>query len=163
MTSDHQLKPTTLLGVATLLCGAALTAGDYSKAIVNDKAPVASAWEFCDLFKHNTLYEGDGFVQKIKLKGRYHGQYVSSSDDHLAGNPAPNSNNPSDFWEHRRWRTAFEISMANDLKLTASFNHDTSYNFNGSRFVDTLDELHIQWSPSEDFWIRVGKQKPLLT
>mgnify|MGYP000914001992 CR=1 FL=1 len=161
MTSDHPLR-NTLLGAATFLCGASLTAGDYEKAIIDDKAPIAS-WEFCDLFKNNTLYKGDGFIRSIKFKGRYHGHYVSSSDDHLLGNPAPNSNVPSDFWEHRRWRSGLEFGLAHDLKLTSSFNHDVTRNFNGPHFVDNLDELHIQWSPSDDFWIRVGKQKLLIT
>ncbi len=160
MTSDHPTRNALL--AAALLCGSPLTAGDYGKAIVNDKAPISS-WEFCDLFKSNTLYEGDGFLQTVKFKGRYHGQYVSSDDDHLLGNPAPNSNDPNHFWEHRRWRSGLEFGLAHDLKLTSILNHDTSYNFHAPRFADNLDELHVQWSPSDDFWIRAGKQKLLIT
>jgi len=35
-----------------------------------------------NIFKKNTLYESDsGFVRDVKLKGRYHGQYISQDED----------------------------------------------------------------------------------
>ncbi len=140
------------------------TAGDYGKTVINDKAPVAES-NWCDLFKKNTLYEGDGFVRKVKFKGRYHGQWISQTEtaDTLAGTSGYHE------YQHRRFRLGTEISFAHDLKLTASINiadgsggvsnHGLTY----GPFFDDWDELNLEWAPSEDFYILVGKAKQKIT
>jgi len=145
-----------LLYSLALLTAPALS-GDLGKAVLNDEAPLAaSGWSACSLFKENTFYKGDGFIRSLSHRGRYQGQYVSSSDDYPGG--ATN-----EFWEHRRWRAGLDIGMANDLKLASMFNLDTSPNFSGDRFVDSIYEMKLEWAPSKDFRLVLGKQKARIT
>lgn len=156
------LAPTVLLTLAGFLALIALSpgdshAGEYGKAILNDKSPVASSgWSVCDFFSPFTLYEGDGFVQRVRYRARYQGQFVNSRDDYPGGGDA-------EFWQHRRWRSGIDIDMANDLKFMSSFNHDTSPNFRGDRFLDSIFEMKIEWKPSDDFYLVLGKQKNNIT
>ncbi len=154
MSPSNRLK-TSLAGVALAASAAAapLSAGDYGKAIVNDKAPVA-AWSFCDLWDHTTLYKGDGFVKSVKFTGRYHGGYIDSSSD-LGG-----VNTSGDVWEHRRWRAGIVAKLAGNLTFQNIYNLDTTPHFNGHNFVAGLDELFLKWEPSKEFYVIVGKHKP---
>ncbi len=152
MPSIHRLKQSAV-GVAVSAAAATvpLLAGDYGKAIVDDKAPVEN-WSICDLFKHNVLYEGDGFVKSVKFTGRYHGNFIDTEDDYLGGGE-------SEAWDHRRFRAGFAAKLANDLSFQNIYNLDTSPHFDGDRFVSNIDELILQWDPSDDFYLAVGKQK----
>jgi hypothetical protein len=138
--------------VPALLAVAPLAAGDLGKAIVNDKAPIPSAWSVCDLFDHTTLYKGDGFLKSLKFTGRYHGGFVDTEDHYPGGGE-------DERWDHRRFRAGFVSKLAGNLSLQNIYNLDTSQHFNGPRFVDNVDELILQWDPSDDFYIAVGKQK----
>ncbi|HRQ90697.1 MAG TPA: porin, partial [Bacteroidia bacterium] len=137
-------------------------AGDYGKTVINDKAPIADK-SWCDLFKNNTLYEGDGFVRKVKFKGRYHGQWISQTEDTLAGT------NGYHEYDHRRFRLGTEISFAHDLKLTASINIADGTGGRGAHgltngpFFDDWDEFNLEWAPSKDFYVLVGKAKQKIT
>lgn len=130
----------------------ALTAGEPDKAALNDKASVESGWTVCDLFNHNTLYEGEGFVKSVKFTGRYHGNLIDTEDDYPGGGE-------SEAWDHRRFRAGFVTKLENDLTIQNIYNLDTSPNFDGDRFVDNLDEFTIQWDSAADFYVSVGKQK----
>jgi len=144
MSSIQRLKQSAVAVVVSASAASTpLLAGDYGKAIVNDKAPVEN-WSFCDIFKHNVLYEGDGFVKSIKFTGRYHGNFIDTEDQHLGGGE-------DELWEHRRFRAGFAAKLANNLTLQNIYNLDTSRHFDGDRFADNLDEFYIQWQPSEDF------------
>lgn len=168
--NQHPMSPRTAkthllpaLAVATSFTAA--QAGDYGKAIINDKMPIEdSSW--CDLFKKNTLYKGDGFIQSVKLKGRYHGQWISQTEDTLAG-----TNGYHDY-QHRRFRLGTEIGMAHDLKFVSIFNiadgtggngpADGGHGLTHGTFFDDVDDFYIEWTPSDDFYIIVGKTKQLI-
>ncbi len=139
----------------------ATMAGDYEKVVIDDEAPVAaSPWEINNLFKHTTLYEGDGFIRKVKFFGRYHGQY-----EELSG-----QNNGDTFggryWKHRRWRVGLRVDFPNNIRYSGNFNLDRSIAFNGGssgRFVQSAEDITIRWEPSDDFYLMVGKEKPTIT
>jgi phosphate-selective porin OprO and OprP len=129
-----------------------LTAGEPGKAVIDDKAPIEGGWTVCDIFNHNTLYEGEGFVKSVKFTGRYHGGFIDTGDDYLGGGE-------SEAWDHRRFRAGVVAKLENDITIQSIYNLDTSPNFDGDRFVDNIDEFFIQWDPSDDFYVILGKQK----
>src|SRR5690606_6581026 len=65
----------------------------------------------------------------------------------------------SETWDHRRFRAGFVVSLENDITIQNIYNLDTSPHFDADRFVRNLDEFVIQWKPSDDFYLAVGKQK----
>lgn len=170
MTQNNSLRNMiTGVGAAAVLTGGSLSAGDYGKAVVNDKMPIEDT-SFCDFFKKNTLYEGDGFIKEVKFKGRYHGQWISQTEDDTL-NGVDRSNGYHEF-EHRRFRLGTEIEMANDLTLNVSMNISDGSGGSGvgaghgltrGVFFDDWDELNIEWAPSDDFYVLVGKSKQKIT
>ncbi len=140
------------VAVPVFIAATPLFSGDPGKAIIDDKAPVASGWTICDLFNHTTLYEGEGFLKSLKFTGRYHGGFIDSEDDYTGGGE-------DELWDHRRFRAGFVGKLAGDLTIQNIYNLDTSQHFDGDRFVDNLDEFFIQWDPSKEFYLIVGKQK----
>lgn len=136
--------------VTAATAASSLFAGDYGKTIVNDKVPIES-WTLCDIFNHTTLYKGDGFVKSIKFTGRYHGNFIDTEDNHVGGGE-------SEAWDHRRFRAGFVAKLGNNLTFQNIYNLNTSPVYAG-QFVDNVDELFLQWDPSEDLYITVGKQK----
>ena len=169
MTINNSLKNIiTGMGAAAVLAGGSLSAGDLGKAVVNDKMPIAAP-DFCDIFKKNTLYEGDGFIKKVKLKGRYQAQWISQSEDDTLNATGVETTNGYHEFQHRRFRLGTEISMANDLKLVASMNiTDGSggagqHGLTRSVFFDDWDELYIEWAPSKTNYVIVGKSKQKIT
>ncbi len=101
-----KLSVTAVTGVIALAGAASATAGEYGKAVINDKVPIVdSSW--CDLFKKNRLYEGDGFIKSVKFKGRYHGQWISQTEDTLTGG-VETTNGYHEF-QSRRFRLGTEI------------------------------------------------------
>ncbi|MEM6916182.1 MAG: porin, partial [Verrucomicrobiota bacterium] len=140
------------------------TAGDYGKLVIDDKAPIEAAWSFCDIFGYNTLYKGDGFIKEVSFHGRYHGQFISG-DEEINGI----TNNGYHEWHHRRFRLALEVAMANDLTFYAEANipdgtgNSTGLYNPGSPFFNDFQDLYLEWEPSDDFYLKVGKQKQHLT
>jgi len=162
MTQSNSLrKLMTGAGAAAVLAGS-LTAGDPGKTVINDKMPIESS--FCDIFKKNTLYEGDGFIKKVKLKGRYHGQYISQQED--VNNTLDNGYHEFD---HRRFRLGLEIEMAHDLTLNVLSNISDGSGGIGNHslvnggFIDDWDEFNLAWEPNDDFYVILGKQKQKIT
>lgn len=153
-------------GVIALAGAASATAGEYGKAVINDKNPIVDT-SWCDLFKKNKLYEGDGFIKTVKFKGRYHGQWISQTEDTLAGG-VETTNGYHEF-QSRRFRLGTEIEMENDLTFTASINVSDGSGGAGSHgltygpFFDDWDELNIAWEPSDEFYVIVGKSKQKIT
>lgn len=142
-----------------------LSAGDYGKAVIDDKAPISSSpWTVCDVFEHNTLYEGDGFIKDIILHGRYHGQYIDQVED-IGGA----RNNGYHAYHHRRARFELEVNMAHDLKFAVDGNFAdgngarTGLVRDGGAFINDFQVFNIKWEPSDDFFIIIGKQKQNLT
>ncbi|MAB76317.1 MAG: hypothetical protein CMO47_07635, partial [Verrucomicrobiales bacterium] len=69
-------------GTAIAALAAGAFASDHGKAIVDDKMPLEDPWTICDIFDYSTLYESDaGFIREVSLTGRYHGQWISASQD----------------------------------------------------------------------------------
>ena len=159
------LRTSVRIGFFTLAFGlpgiTQLSAGEYGKAIINDKMPVAEACTPCDIFDKNTLYEGDGFIKKVKLKGRYHGQYISQAED-IRDNGYHN-------FQHRRSRIQMDFDLAHDL----SFGFDANYSDgDGSRtglvrdggpFINNFQTFNLQWEPSDNFYVIIGKDKQDIT
>lgn len=149
MSSINRMKAA-FAGVGTLaLLGSGATAGE-DKVVIDDKAPVQEAsWSYCDLFKSNTLYKSDeGFINKIKWIGRYHGQFYSVDS---------NQGSETD-WQNRRFRAGLEIEFLDDFKFQGQFNLKTDFSEAG-RFVESVEDLTIAWEPTEEFYLIVGKQK----
>jgi len=152
-TRNRALLALTLAFAGSAFFAGGVRGGEWGKVVLNDKAPIESAWSFCDVFDYGTIYKGDGFIRKVALKGRYQGQYVDTSD--LVDGDR--------FWEHRRFRTGVVIDMAHNLTFNNVWNMDTSRSFDGDRFFDNIDTMFLQWKPSSDFYIIVGKDKPKIT
>lgn len=150
------------------LVGTALAGepGGVGKAVINDKMPIADT-HWCDLLKKNTLYKGDGFVKSVKLKGRYHGQWISQTEDTLTAG-VEGTNGYHDF-QHRRFRLGTEIEFANNLTFVSIVNiadgsggngpGAAGHGFTNGAFFDDLDDFYLIWEPSDDFYITAGKTK----
>jgi hypothetical protein len=149
------------VGAISLVAGSTF-AGDYGKAIIDDKMPI-EAWEFCDIFDIPTIYESDsGFIRSVALTGRYQGQWISQSED-IEGD----ANGYHEF-QHRRFRQGIEVGFANDISLSVVMNitdgsggdhHGLTY----GRFFDDFDTFELEWAPSKDTYVIVGKQKQKVT
>lgn len=151
----------TAAGAAALIAGGSATAGDYGKAIIDDKMPIeADPWSICDIFDYSTLYEGEGFIKEISLTGRYHGQAISQSEDYGG------LQNGYHEWQHRRARVGLDVEFANNVTFYSSINVSDGSGggpFTKGVFFDTWDEFGIEWEPSDDFYINLGKQKQKIT
>jgi len=74
------------LSIRPLLCAGILSAclanAEEDKVEVVDESPTVTPAKPWNIFTKNTLYESDsGFIRDVKLKGRYHGQYISQDAD----------------------------------------------------------------------------------
>jgi len=142
-------------GLALAIAGGSLFAGDSGKIVIDDKAPVAepAAWSICDIFEYNTLYEGDGFIKKVELHGRYHGQYIYQDEDFGS------DSNEYQRWQHRRFRIGVEIEMAYGLTFSAENNMADNERIWADRFQNDWQDFFVQWEPNDDYSLTVGKQK----
>lgn len=165
MTQSNTLRKfVTATGAAAFLAGGSAFAGDYGKAIIDDKMPIEDAWHFCDIFDYSTLYESDsGFIREVSLNGRYHGQYISQSKD--VGNDDFGYNN----WQHRRFRLGMNIEFAGNVTLKTSVNlsngSGSGTGLTRDTFFDDWDEFYIDWEPKGEFlqYVEIGKQKQAIT
>lgn len=150
----HQLLAAA--GVAATFGGASIaTAGDYGKVVIDDKAPIESAWTFCDLFDKKYFYKSDeGFVRSARFLGRYHGQYISQQED-----VNDTLDNGYHRFQNRRFRLGFEVELANDLTFYIESNIADGVPLTKGDFITTHQDLFLEWEPSDDFLVRVGKQK----
>lgn len=151
----------TAAGAAALLVGGSVTAGDYGKAVIDDKCPVeAEPWSICNIFDYSTLYEGDGFIKEIALNGRYQGQAISQTEDYGG------VDNGYHEWQHRRFRLGLDVEFANNITFFSSINVSDGSGggpLTEGVFFDTWDEIGIEWEPSDDFYVHVGKMKQKIT
>ena len=160
MTLTNRLfKLTTGAGAAALLAGGTLVAGDYGKAIIDDKAPIVDPWTFCDLFDMGTLYEADsGFIRGVSLVGRYQGQHISQQED-----INDTLDNGFHRWQHRRFRLGMEIEMANNLTFFAEANIGDGIPLTKDYFITEWQDFYLEYEPVDDLVVRVGKQKQHMT
>jgi len=175
--SNHIRNIVTSVSAAAILAGGSLFAGDYGKVVIDDKAPV-EAWSPCDIFEYGTLYKGDGFIRKVSLNGRYHGQAVSQNE--RITDPAGNTiRNGYHEWQHRRFRIGANIAFAGNVTLKTSTNiSDGSGGGHGltrDEFFNDWDEFYLDWepehysdakAPAKNFvlkYVELGKQKQTIT
>jgi phosphate-selective porin OprO and OprP len=96
-----------------------------------------------------TLYKDDSnsFIQELKLRGRYHGQYHWLDSDQGS----------DDGWEDRRIRLGIEGKLFNKkVEFRAEFQSADEFD----PFYQLLTDVYLKWKPSEAFNVTVGKQKP---
>lgn len=158
MTKQKNIKALlTGLGAITAISGGSVVAGDWGKSVINDKAPIADAWSICDIFDYNTLYEGDGFVKSIELKGRYHGNLVSQTEDiGLTHNGYHN-------YEHRRFRLGVAVEFQNDWSFEAVANIADGHGLTRGPFFNDWDTFVLSWAPSKTHYLTIGKEKQRIT
>ncbi len=137
-------------GTALLLAVGTASAGDAKMAM--EQSPVADAWDFCDVFELGKLYKSDtGFINSFSLYGRYQGQYHWSDSDQGLSN---------DDWENRRVRAGIKVGFLNDFEFAGQFNLDVD---GETRFFEDVEDLTIEWTPSDNFYAIIGKQKAPIT
>jgi len=145
-------------GAAAILAGGTLSAGDYGKAIIDDKVPI-EPWTICDVFDMNTLYESEsGFIRGVALHGRYQGQFISQQEE-----INDTVNNGYHRWQHRRFRLGMEVELANDITFYAEANIAAGVPLTTDYFISDYQDFYLEWEPSDDFTLRVGKQKQHMT
>ncbi len=95
-----------------------------------------------------TLYKNDGnpFIQEFKFRGRYHGQYHWLDSDQ----------GDDDGWEDRRSRFGFDAKLF-DKKIEVRLDAQSTDGFDP--FYGSLVDAYVRWKPSEDFSLRLGRQK----
>ena len=160
MTHLNSLKKlASVTAIAALAAGA--FASDHGKAIVDDKMPLEDPWTICDIFDYSTLYESDaGFIREVSLTGRYHGQWISASQDDDGDRDGFHQ------FQSRRSRIGFEIGILENITFATEFNVTDSSGSNrnwqtGPVFND-IDTMLIEIEGDGwDLWI--GKDKFKIT
>lgn len=149
---------------AALLAAGSAVAGDYGKAVIDDKMPIEDPWTFCDIFDYGTLIEREtGFIREVSLNGRYHGQYISQSKDVGGSDIGYNQ------WQHRRFRLGMNIGFANNITLKTSADisdgSGSGHGLTREHFFNGWDEFYIDWEPKGEYlqYVEIGKQKQAIT
>ena len=155
-------------GTALLIAGGAMAGDDYGKLVIDDKNPICKEDPgFCRIFNYSTLYKNENacFVQKVALTGRYHGQYLNQGLDYhgfRGFTPLPTGMH-EDYWEHRRFRLGTKVQFLNDFTFYNEWNIADNHAFTNQRFFSDIDVMGIEWEPTDDFYVNVGKQKAKIT
>ena len=161
-----QLK--TNIIIRPLLCAgifsACLANAGEDKVEVVDESPTVTPAKPWNIFEKNTLYKSDsGFIRDVKLKGRYHGQYISQDED-IGGV----KDNEYDVYHHRRARIQMDFDFAHNLSFGFDANISDGH---GSRtalsdegsFINNFVTFNIQWEPSDYYYLIIGKDKQDIT
>lgn len=131
------------LSVSTLLSGDPLPAKDtIEEAAQSESSLLDEIWSLATLYQN----KDNPYIQEIKLRGRYHGQYhwlESSQGD-------------EDSWEDRRSRIGFDIKFLRDFAFRGDVQGSDGFDpvYNG------IVDFYVKWSPDPAFNLTVGKQKP---
>lgn len=133
-----------------LRAGEAPTVADGKLPVPASSPEVKEESVFDQIWGLATLYKNkdNPFIQEIKLRGRYQGQYYWLDSDQ--GN--------ADDWENRRSRLGFDVKFLKNFELRL----DAQSNDEFDPFYDALVDAYIKWKPSEAFNLTVGRQKPQL-
>ena len=148
-------------GTAIAALAAGAFASDHGKAIVDDKMPLEDPWTICDIFDYSTLYESDaGFIREVSLTGRYHGQWISASQEYDGDRDGFHQ------FQSRRSRIGFEIGILENITFATEFNVTDSSGSNrnwqtGPVFNDIETMLIEIEGDGWDLWI--GKDKFKIT
>ena len=132
--------------------------------IVWAHSTLAQEPENWNIFNKNTLYKSDsGFIRDVKLKGRYHGQYISQDED-IGGV----KDNEYDVYHHRRARIQMDfdfdhnLSFGFDANISDGHGSRTALSDEGS-FVNNFQTFNLQWKPSDKYYFIIGKDKQDIT
>lgn len=147
------IRPTLTVSLALAIAAASATAGteisgtETAPPLTEKEAAEKSALD--RIWGLTTLYKNDGnpFIQELKLRGRYQGQYHWVDSDQ--GN--------EDDWENRRSRFGIDAKFFNrkiELRLDAQSNDEWD------PFYDSLVDAYIKWKPVDSFSLTLGRQKP---
>jgi phosphate-selective porin OprO and OprP len=120
-----------------------LTTPSHSSAEEDSTTKLDELWGLATLYQNDT----NPYLQELKLRGRYQGQYHWLNSD---------QGNDRD-WENRRSRFGFDAKIFDkkiELRLDAQSNDEFS------PLYDRLTDAYIKWKPSSDFSLTLGKQKP---
>lgn len=156
----------TTIGIALLFAGSAV-AGDKS-LVIDDKCPAKCCIEdpsWCSIFEKSTIYDNENncLVQSVAITGRYHGQQTSTSLNY--SNPA--AGNPSDYgahyWDNRRFRLGTKVKFLNDFEFYNEWNIADGDGLTRRSFFNNISSMAIKWTPEEDFYVLVGKDKALVS
>jgi len=109
----------------------------------------AEASVFDEIWKLATLYKNDQnpFLQELKLRGRYHGQYYWLDSDQGS----------NDAWEDRRSGFGIDAKLFGK-KIELRIDAQSSDGFDP--FYNGLVDAYIKWKPSDAFSLTLGRQKP---
>jgi len=157
-TTQHIMKRThptlaalALTAISALILTSTARAGTASaaasKAVVEPAKAESSVFD--DLWKLATLYKNDSnpFIQELKLRGRYHGQYHWLDSD-------PGNDNG---WEDRRSRLGIDARLFGK-KIELRIDAQSSDGFDP--FYNGLVDAYIKWKPCDAFNLTLGRQKP---
>lgn len=116
------------------------------KALVEPVVPAKEKSIYDKIWGLATLYENkeNPLLQKLALTGRYHGQYYLVDDGESS----------DDGWDNRRIR----VGLKGDFLQQFSFNVQVDLNPDVSPSYTGLTDAYVDWKPSKDFRLRVGKQ-----
>ncbi|MEX2581288.1 MAG: porin [Verrucomicrobiales bacterium] len=131
-----------------MLAGGTLAAGDYGKAIIDDKMPIASSgWSICDTLENPHLYvnENNPVLQKLSFTGRAQVD-AAFFDSHGA-------DYNSLHW--RRFRSGFKAKVFDDFVIHAESDFDLN---DRDPLYNGLTDTYIAWSRSDAFQLKIGKQ-----
>lgn len=132
--------------------GSHLLAGDETAKAVTEVSD--EAWSIGKYWGNMVFYDNDDnpLIQKVTFIGRYHGQY----------HYVDSNRGDQDGWEARRLRPGFKFEFLNYFGLTMEANirggNFTSGEFDGE-FLKGWDNFYLDWKPTKDFKLRVGRQK----
>ncbi len=139
---------------ASLLAASPLTAGTVSVAQGKSAGPLSKVEQpgatsgYDALWALPTLYKADsGFLNEIRIIGRYQGQYWDADSDAAS---------ESDY-SNRRARLGLRASLM-DKKLT--FNTEVSSSDKFDPLYNEITEAWLEYKPSGNFTIRAGKFMP---
>lgn len=142
---------TAAVAAVSVLAGGSLLAGPGKQIIVEDPP---EPWNYCDIFDYNKFYEGEtGFIRGIEAHGRYHGQYISQSED------IGDTENGYNQWQHRRARLGLEVIMAHGLTFFMENNMADNEEIFADRWQNDFQDFYISWEASDDLEFVIGKQK----
>jgi len=152
MNSSHHRSRTVPLSACLFVMMSNLAiSGDYGKAVLNDKMPVAQN-SFCDIFDRAVLYENEDFLpfQKFALSGRLQADAAFFEADQ----------GDYDSLEWRRFRMGFKSTHFDHFTIHSEVDLDL---VDSDPLYTKLTDSYVGWSKSDALEIKLGKQGALFT
>ncbi|HWB04269.1 MAG TPA: porin [Verrucomicrobiales bacterium] len=141
-------NPTLFLStaLAPLMAASAFAGTPTAPTTEDEKKQPPTAFD--KLWGLATLYKNDKnpFLQELKLRGRYQGQYHWLDSDQ----------GDEQDWENRRSRFGIDAKLFHQFELR----FDVQSNDEWDPFYDRMVDAYIKWVPSDKFSLTVGRQKP---